>query len=539
MLSFVYRPHRKWNPLFIAFSLVMLAFLLRVWHIGDQELWFDEAFSFHMATIGDGLAYALRIENSPPLYYLLLRGWIKVSGTSEMAIRLLSAGFGTLFVGTAIAAGWRLFNPVAGLWSGIIAAISPIHIYYSQEARCYTLLTWALVLTYLLFWKALERDSWGAWWKVVLAATVSLYTHYLAIFALLPAFLLLWVHPGPQSWNRVGRALVAGSLCGFLLLPWVVYAFVLMPHPYEMSHYLASHWQKTPPSFAIPKTFEVFTLGPQAGFFPNLPKIFPFLEYPGPLRLAALGTLILLLVWISIPWADTRLGVPGLARRKAWLWALLLVPLGAIWAVSFAKPVYRVARYDMIAFPAYVLLLGLALAKLHMAGQGGRIMAMLAAILLLVPMTTKLFLYYRLSDVTYVVPSGKDTAKILSTSVSQGDVMAFNMMRGTTSLYYLNRLGFSWEGGECHNHGTGVRIACRIVPPEEEQSFGIPRDPLPVDSVARDLVFSLASPESSLWAVVDPQYLPDVLVLSALNGMDLKKRSIQVRLAPDIIQYRR
>ena len=168
-----------------------LALVLRVYRIGEQELWWDEALSSHLAIVTDGLGQALRLEDTPPLYYLLLRGWVAVAGTSEAAIRLLSACFGTLFVGTAIVAGWRLFNRSVGLWSGAVAALSPIHIYYSQEARSYALLTWALLLSYLLFWRAMQQNSWTSWIHAALAALLALYTHYLALFGLLPALVLV------------------------------------------------------------------------------------------------------------------------------------------------------------------------------------------------------------------------------------------------------------------------------------------------------------------------------------------------------------
>src|SRR6185295_20181805 len=81
-----------------ASAIVIMAFLLRVFRIGEQELWIDEAFSFHMATVPTGLWAALRLENSPPLYYLLQRAWVSFAGVTETAIRLPSACFGALGV---------------------------------------------------------------------------------------------------------------------------------------------------------------------------------------------------------------------------------------------------------------------------------------------------------------------------------------------------------------------------------------------------------------------------------------------------------
>jgi hypothetical protein len=64
---------QSWTEWAAAFLLVTAAFLLRINQIGEQELWFDESFSYHLATVPNELAHILRVENNPPLYYLLLR----------------------------------------------------------------------------------------------------------------------------------------------------------------------------------------------------------------------------------------------------------------------------------------------------------------------------------------------------------------------------------------------------------------------------------------------------------------------------------
>jgi uncharacterized membrane protein len=121
-----------------------------------QELWLDEAFSFYRATVPGGLRPDVVGDVSPPFYYCLLRGWIPFVGTSEGALRLFSAICGTLFVLAAIWAGCELFTRSVGVWSGGVAALAPLHIYYSQEARTYALLTLLIMLVIILLWRALR-----------------------------------------------------------------------------------------------------------------------------------------------------------------------------------------------------------------------------------------------------------------------------------------------------------------------------------------------------------------------------------------------
>src|SRR6185295_18382407 len=154
-------PGWKWWA--TASLLVLLAFLLRIYRIDTQELWLDEAYSYLLATAPDWFGPATLSNNTPPLYHFLLRGWIKFMGQGEDSLRLLSALFGVLFVAVVTWTGREMFTPSAGLWSGGFAAIAPIHVFYSQEARVYSLLILILAVTYVLIWRALQKNTRASW----------------------------------------------------------------------------------------------------------------------------------------------------------------------------------------------------------------------------------------------------------------------------------------------------------------------------------------------------------------------------------------
>ena len=137
----------------------MLALSLRLFHLSEQELWFDEVLSIHRATVDERMLEVLRSDDTPPFYYLLLRFWLSAGGTSEVFVRLPSAVVGTLCVLAVIWAGQQMFSPAAGLRAGAFVTVSPIHIYYSQEARTYALLTLELALAYGLAWRATRLFS--------------------------------------------------------------------------------------------------------------------------------------------------------------------------------------------------------------------------------------------------------------------------------------------------------------------------------------------------------------------------------------------
>lgn len=175
-------------------ALVAVAFLLRLYTIGHDELWFDEAISAFAVTFADWPREILR-SNTPPLYYLLLWVWTAVAGLSETALRSLSALSGTLFVGVLLLFGRRIVGPRAALWSGLVAALAPIQIYYSQEAPSYALLLLLLALSYHSLWRALENNERLWWWATSIFSLLTLYTHYFAPLALAPTALLVWLWP--------------------------------------------------------------------------------------------------------------------------------------------------------------------------------------------------------------------------------------------------------------------------------------------------------------------------------------------------------
>ena len=489
--------------------LVAVAFVLRVHRIGDPELWVDEAFSAYMAMTDAGLARLLLTENSPPLYYLLLRWWTGFVGTGESMLRLPSAIFGSLFVAAIIWAGATWFDRRVGLWAGGFTAIAPLHIYYSQEARAYSLLVFLILLTYVLLERALERYSRRSWAAVSLLMTLAVYTHYFAAFALVPTAVLVWSYrrrPGAGSRRAAyGTALLAS---GLLIFPWVLATIRHRIRPMEGTAYMLSLWQQTPPEFAVPKSLELFGLGSQTGFYPPMPKAFPLVAFPASLRLLALAVLLSLALWVAIPWADEHLRISGLRQRKACLWTMLLFPLATLWLISaFVTPIYHVGRYDFIAFPAYGLLVGLAMAKAQALRKIGPLLALCLALGFALPIGVKLTRYYDASAVAKY-PSARAIAKLLEAEVKEGDVVVFTGFRGVRLHYYLGQLGIEWRGGACHDSVTGRNFGCRMFPRETEQHPAV-YDAEPVmaspDAVRDDIdafVSGLDKPDSVMWLVL-------------------------------------
>jgi 4-amino-4-deoxy-L-arabinose transferase-like glycosyltransferase len=139
--------------LWLVILITLIGGFLRVLLLAEKGMWLDETFSVWMAShsIPDMLQWIVRIDQHPPLYYVLLHYWIAFTGDTAYDVRLLSALFGTAAIPIIYLIGKRMSGVVMGLAAALILALSPFHIYFAQETRMYTLLTFnAAVAIYAL-----------------------------------------------------------------------------------------------------------------------------------------------------------------------------------------------------------------------------------------------------------------------------------------------------------------------------------------------------------------------------------------------------
>lgn len=121
----------------------------------------------------------------PPLFKLLVFLWAYI-GQDEFSLRLLPFIFGILSIIFIYKIGRILFDEKAGLIAAFLLAISPFHIYYSQELSHYTLTAFLALgsVYYLIF--CLNENNARAWIKLIILNALCLYTSYISIFLLSP-----------------------------------------------------------------------------------------------------------------------------------------------------------------------------------------------------------------------------------------------------------------------------------------------------------------------------------------------------------------
>lgn len=126
----------------LVIAITIMGGFLRVLLLGTKGMWLDETFSVWMArhSIAEMLQWIVRIDQHPPLYYLILHYWISRYGDTAYYARLFSVLFGVATIPVIYLIGKRLAGAVVGLAAAVFLSFSLFNIYFAQEARMYTLL---------------------------------------------------------------------------------------------------------------------------------------------------------------------------------------------------------------------------------------------------------------------------------------------------------------------------------------------------------------------------------------------------------------
>ena len=186
-----------------------------------------------------------KMQHNGPLYYLLVRGWLRLVGQSEFGLRYLALLFGIVSIPLVYRVGRRLVGGQASALAAVVVTISPYLVWYSQDGKMYAMVA---ALTLLAVWCQLEALATGrvGWWVgFVMAASLSLYTHILSAL-MLPVYLVAFVLAWPHSRWQWRRGCVA---FGLLTLPYVPLAAWQLPlvvnshdtgHPFYPLHQMLS-----------------------------------------------------------------------------------------------------------------------------------------------------------------------------------------------------------------------------------------------------------------------------------------------------------
>lgn len=349
--------------------LMLVGICLRLYNLDGQSLWSDEGIQYFVSSgenITEVLARRAARTFHNPLSFLINHAFLQIHD-SDFFLRLPSALFG---IGTLPLVYWLahyMISRPAALCALFVIAISPFHIWYSQEARMYAPLLFAALLSTLFFLKALEQGK-AIWWILYVLGTVcGLFFHiFMMLNVMVHALWLLLFHRRALL-TVMACGLIAGILAFPVTLPWARTFFYKLSlnttqvTPATQGSRLRKErikigWQGIP--YAVYAYGAGFSLGPSVTeLHENRHGSYLLRFLPSLLAVGVIwGSLLLLGVWVLFTYDD----LPS-------LWLCLLGLGGTLAGVVFLTTVTHFTfnvRYAIIAYPYCALLLGAALSFL-------------------------------------------------------------------------------------------------------------------------------------------------------------------------------
>jgi 4-amino-4-deoxy-L-arabinose transferase-like glycosyltransferase len=368
-------------------ALTLAAFAWRMQGLTWQSLWRDEVDAILFATrdLTETLRMFVQPGQNGALYFVSLRPWFDLVGTSEFALRYPSAMAGTLSVLLTWQVARRLLplTPFAsphgavvttGASSAMVAwlsaalmALNPYQLWYAQEGKMYTAITMLVLLATWWWLEGIRRGGWQPWLAYLITVSVAMYTHLLLIL-LFPVhfvwFLLAWP-ASKHHWRGYALAL-AGLTLPYLPMVWWHWAllttdikrtgFSFTP-PVEMARTLIyNHSRGFMPPEDVMWLLPVFFLC-AAGIVLGMGEIAAQSQVgdapgdrPDP-------------VSDPVPeQAHERAALLHLAAWRRWSLTLawLLLPVAGIYAISLRQPIFT-DRYVIWIAPALMMLVALGL----------------------------------------------------------------------------------------------------------------------------------------------------------------------------------
>lgn len=330
--------------------ILLVATAVRFYGSTSSSIWCDEGSSLMLSNYSlSGIWFHAAHDVHPPLYFMLLHGWMGVFGDSLASIRALSVlpGIATVFLGMWLV---RLVaTQRAALLAGILLALLPTAVRYSQEVRMYSLLgMWLIGATIaLVYWvKNPDKTRYLAVYAALM--TAAFYTHYFAAFCVMAhwLYLLLLSTRHSAAGNVIKRPTwwLANTGIVILFLPWLPGLVDLLQHMHELKAGGDVGWEPPVDARSLPAMVWQLLTQDEGD------------TLPWPVFWLAPLALFASVIWIAVRDASPY-------KFHALIAIYTLLPILAIYALSFISPMF-IERYVSFAALGLPLLVAIAVDRL-------------------------------------------------------------------------------------------------------------------------------------------------------------------------------
>jgi mannosyltransferase len=379
--------------------ITLLAMGLRLFRLGQQSFWLDESVSFVRAIVPlqASVENILAIGVHVPLYFLLLRP-VALIGQSETILRFPSVVLAVLSIPMMYQVGRLCLGRPAGLLSTFFLALNPFHLWYSQEARMYTMVMFFVLGSIYFFLRATRENTWRSWTGLVVFSTLAYGTHYFTLQIALVQFAFILCRF--QILHRVFRKWAICQGVAFLpLIPWLIAYFC------QDVVALGIGWIRRPTLLAPLQTLWAFSS-----------------NYGG--SLTSIGLLLLGLLLLQ----GFLSRQPAHRDHKLFLALWLGLPIMVTWLISQRRPIYD-HRYLIIVLPAYLVLLAHGVVSVpHRTLKWG-----LTVTLVAIMASSSIRIYF---DPVFLKQDWRGAANYVQSSAQANDVIAVERFEDIPALKY-------------------------------------------------------------------------------------------------------
>jgi hypothetical protein len=179
----------------ILLILVIIGSFLRFYKLTFQDIWIDEIFSMVHSSPSKRYTeiyeFLKAYDPHPPLYYYSIRFFSGLFEHSVFIVRAFSAVLGVAGILSIYALGKELMNKNVGLIAAALLVINSFHIYYSQEARMYSMLFLTTTLSFYYLVKFIKNPNLKWVFAYTIFSSAMIYTHFFGLFTLVSQYLIL------------------------------------------------------------------------------------------------------------------------------------------------------------------------------------------------------------------------------------------------------------------------------------------------------------------------------------------------------------